>query len=109
MEMSVGLERLGPYRIEGEVADGGMATILRAVHEQTGRMVAIKVPLPGAERHLQRELEILRRLNHPGVVRILDSSGCGQPCIVMEWVEGRSLRRILSDSGKLAPEEAVRI
>ena len=103
------LGRLGPYRIEGEVAQGGMATIFRGVHEQTGQAVAIKVPLPGAERHCRRELEILRRLNDPGVVRVLDSSECGRPCIVMEWVEGRSLRQILSHTGALAPEAAVRI
>jgi eukaryotic-like serine/threonine-protein kinase len=109
MSPSLELERLGPYRIEGVAAQGGMATIFRAVDEQTGRAVAIKVPLPGTERHFRRELEILRRLNHPGVVRVLDSSGCGRPCIVMEWAQGRSLRQILSDTGTLAPEAAVRI
>ncbi len=109
MASSIGLGRLGPYRIEGEVTQGGMATIFRGVHEQTGRAVAIKVPLPGAERHCRRELEILRRLDNPGVVRILDSSECGRLSMVMEWVEGRPLRQILSDAGRLAPEEAVRI
>jgi len=111
MEMSSSLEsdRLGPYRIEGEVAQGGMATVFRAIHEQTGRAVAIKAPQPGAERHFRRELEILRRLNHPGVVKVFDSRECGRPCIVMEWAEGRSLRHILSDAGTLAPEAAVGI
>ena len=103
------LERLGPYRIEGEAAQGGMATILRGVDERTGRVVAIKVPHPGAERHIRREFEILRRLSHPGVVRIVDSGECGRLCIVMEWAEGRSLRRILSDAGRLEPEQAVGI
>ena len=101
--------RLGPYWIEGVAAQGGMATIFRGVHERTGRAVAIKVPLPGAERHLLRELEISRRLHHPGVVQVLDNSECGRPCIVMEWAEGRSLRRILTDAGTLTPEAAVRI
>jgi len=86
-----------------------MATIFRAVHEQTGRAVAIKLPLPGAERHFRREFEILRRLNHPGVVRVLDGTGCGRLAMVMEWAEGRSLRQILSNTGTLAPEAAVRI
>jgi serine/threonine-protein kinase len=109
MSPSLELERLGPYRIEGVAAQGGMATLFRAVDEQTGREVAIKVPLPGAERHVRRELEILRRLDHPGVVKVLDSSESGRPCIVMEWAQGRSLRQILSEAGTLAPEEAVRI
>ncbi|HXN48473.1 MAG TPA: serine/threonine-protein kinase [Bryobacteraceae bacterium] len=109
MTSSIGLGRLGPYRIEGVVAQGGMATIFRGVDEQTGQAIAIKVPLPGAERHCRRELEILRRLNNPGVVRILDSSECGRLSIVMEWADGRPLRQILSDAGRLAPEEAVRI
>jgi len=107
--------RLGPYRIEGVAARGGMATIFRATHEPTGRTVAVKVPHPEVERdpalvrHFLREFEIGRRLNHPGVVKYLDSGECGRLCIVMEWAEGRSLRQILSDAGRLAPESAVRI
>jgi serine/threonine-protein kinase len=109
MSLSLELDRLGPYRIEGVAARGGMATIFRGVQEQTGRAVAIKVPHPGAERPLRHEFEILRRLNHPGVVKVFDSRECGRPCLVMEWAEGQSLRKILSDAGALAPEAAVRI
>jgi eukaryotic-like serine/threonine-protein kinase len=109
MSSSLKSDRLGPYRIEDEVAQGGMATVFRGVHEQTGRAVAIKVPHPGEERHFRRELEILRRLDHPGIVKVLDNRECGRLCMVMEWAEGRSLRRILTDAGALDPEAAVRI
>jgi serine/threonine-protein kinase len=77
--------------------------------------VAIKIPHPELEcdpvfySRFQREIAIGRKLNHPGVVQMIDSSDMDQLCIVMEWVDGRSLREIISREGKLSVERASRI
>ena len=109
------MERLGPYRIEAEVGRGGMGTVYRGVDERTGRAVAVKIPNPEVERdpallkQFRREMEIGRRLSHPGLVEFLDSAECGRPAIVMEWAEGRPLRQILNGATSFDQDEAIRI
>lgn len=108
-------DRIGPYRIDSLVKDGGMASIFRGTDVRTGDPVAIKVPHPEMEcdplffDRFQREAEIGRMLDHPGVVKVLASEDSGRVCMVMPWVEGRSLRQILDEEKKLAPARAQRI
>jgi len=94
-------ERLGPYRVLGLIGRGGMGVVYRAEREG-GEPVALKV-LDSAilsGRFLgrfRREVEALRRLDHPGVVRFLeagsyDSDVGPRPYYVMELVTGVSLR-----------------
>jgi serine/threonine-protein kinase len=108
-------EELDHYRIDGVAARSGMASIFRATDLRTGLPVAIKVPHPEMEGdpvffdRFQREQEIGRKLDHPGVMKVLTDGDQSQFYMVMEWVEGRLLRQILNEQGKLPPERAVKI
>src|ERR1700733_6349560 len=106
---------LDHYRIGELAARGGMASVYHATDLETGTPVAIKVPHPEAEmdvvffERFQREAQIGRELDHPGVVRGLPKEGQSRVYMAMEWVEGRLLRQILHDEVTLAPDRAVRI
>jgi eukaryotic-like serine/threonine-protein kinase len=108
-------EQLDHYRIEGLVARSGMASIFRATDMRTGREVAIKIPHPEMEAdpvlydRFQREAEIGEKLDHPGVMKVLANGDRSQIYMVMEWVNGRLLRQVLHDSGKLPLERATKI
>ena len=108
-------DALDHYRIESLAAEGGMASIYRALDLQTGMSVAIKVPRFEAEsdpvffERFKREEEIGRRLDNPGVMKVLaDGNGDrSRVYMVMEWLEGRLLRKVLSDEKKLPPQRAT--
>jgi serine/threonine-protein kinase len=108
-------EQLDHYRIEGLVARSGMASIFRATDMRTGREVAIKIPHPEMEAdpvlydRFQREGEIGEKLEHPGVMKVLADNDRSQLYMVMEWVNGRLLRQVLHDSGKLPLDRATKI
>ena len=104
--------QLGHYRIEELVARSGMASIYRATDMRTGRQVAIKKPHPDMEGdpvlfdRFTREIEIGKRLDHPGIMKVLDSGEPGQVYMVMEWVDGRLLRKLLTENRNLPRERA---
>jgi serine/threonine protein kinase len=97
------------------VATGGMASVFRGADLRSSERVAIKVPHPQAEcdpvffERFRREAEIGRQMDHPSVTRVLSDDDQSRVYMAMEWVEGRSLRHILAEEGKLAPERAVPI
>jgi eukaryotic-like serine/threonine-protein kinase len=105
-------DRIGSYRIDSLVTQGGMASVFRGTDVRTGKPVAIKIPLPQYEADVlfydrfHREADIGRKLDHPGVVKVLPDEKSGRVCMVMEWVEGRPLRKILDEEKKLSPERA---
>jgi serine/threonine-protein kinase len=107
--------QLDHYRIEGLVARSGMASIYRATDLRDGRQVAIKVPHPEMEAdpalfdRFRREGEIGEKMDHPGVMRVFPDAERSRIYMVMEWVEGRLLRSVLSEQGKFPPERAIRI
>jgi serine/threonine-protein kinase len=107
--------QLDQYRIENLVARSGMASIFRATDMRTGRQVAIKIPHPEMEGdpvlfdRFKREADIGQKLDHPGVMKVLAESDGRQIYMVMEWVEGRLLRKVLGESGKIRPERAIKI
>jgi serine/threonine protein kinase/WD40 repeat protein len=88
--------RIGRYRIEGTLGEGGMGTVYRAMQlEPVRREVALKVIKLGMDtRHVVRRFEAerqaLARLEHPGVARVLDGGATpdGRPYFVMELVRG---------------------
>ncbi len=93
-------KRIGPYRVLGELGRGGMGVVLLGERsDDTFRMrVAIKLVegrLPGSEveRRLRKERQILARLDHPNIARLLDggTTADGIPYFVMEYVEGELL------------------
>ncbi len=101
---------LPAYEILARVGRGGMGVVYRARHRRLDRQVAIKVTLPGGdtERFL-REALLLARIRSPYVVAIHDyelgPTGC--PVIVMEWVEGTNLSRIIQAQDSPLAEDRV--
>jgi eukaryotic-like serine/threonine-protein kinase len=110
-------DQLDHYRIENVVARSGMASIFRGTDLRTGKPVAIKVPHPEMEsdpvfyERFHREQDIGTKLDHPGVMKVIADDDRSQIYMVMEWVEGRLLRRLLNEQEqkKLSPERAVKI
>ncbi|MGV9319359.1 serine/threonine-protein kinase [Streptomyces sp. NPDC003660] len=110
----------GRYRLLERVGAGPTGTVWRAHDERDGATVAVKEPrLPGdpagdetsgrIAHRLQREAGAAARVRHPSAVRLRDVvSEDGLPWIVMEWVEGESLRETVR-RGPLPPAEAARI
>jgi beta-lactam-binding protein with PASTA domain/tRNA A-37 threonylcarbamoyl transferase component Bud32 len=99
------------YEVVAHIARGGMATVYRAHDRQLDREVAIKVPRPEFVRdrafceQFRREARAAARLAHPGVVAVHDSGEeRGLPFIVMELVDGQTLRALLESRGRLDPE-----
>ncbi|KUL24090.1 protein kinase [Streptomyces regalis] len=109
----------GRYRLLAKLGHGGMGTVWRAKDETVDREVAVKEPrvpdhLPERERanafeRMRREARAAARLDHPAVVNVHDVAVVdGQPWIVMELVQGRSLGAALQE-GTLGPRDAARI
>jgi len=95
----------GRYRIDGSIASGGMAEVWRATDMQLMRQVAVKMLKPKvaddevtAER-FRREARALAKLSHPNIVPVYDCVEEGkQVALVMELIEGKSLRELLDDA-----------
>lgn len=108
-------EFLGRYRLGELVASGGTGSVFRARDTNTGRHVAIKILHPavaGDRLALDRfryGAEISRKLDHPGLVKVLPNDRPGDPYVVMEWVEGQPLRQIIDDLGILPSARAIGI
>jgi serine/threonine-protein kinase len=106
-------ETLDHYRLDAEVAHGGMSTLFRATDLRNGRQVAVKVPHPEMEadpvllERFRREEQIGQEIEHPGIVKTYDGEERSRHYMVIEWVEGRLLRSILNEQGKLPVERAV--
>lgn len=108
----------GPYRIEQPIGAGAAGTVYRAVDQRSGQVVALKHVEDAAMRtRFHREAEILRRLDHPGIVRYIDHGETpgGAMYLAMEWLEGedlehhlrqRALESGLQDSRKIPWREA---
>ena len=84
------------YELEVRLGSGGMGDVYRARDRLLERPVAVKVPTttvtPASAERFKREARAAARLNHPNVVGVYDWGGGTEPFIVMEFVEGRSLR-----------------
>jgi len=107
----------GRYRLTSFIAEGGMGRVYKAVQETLDRVVAVKLlkDQTGGSSEFQRrfflEASLCARLNHPNTIRIFDY-GCHQEqlfYIVMEYLEGRSVRQMLIDQGPLSPIEALTV
>ena len=105
------------YARHEKVFAGGHAEVFRGEDLSNGEVVAIKrlnARLVSSDPELVtrfiREGELLRQLNHPNIIRILDvMEDDGQQSIVMEYVGGGSLRDLLDAEGALAPARALDI
>lgn len=106
----------GRYRIQEKIGSGGMGIVYRALDEELGLLVAVKVlrsDLAGdgrVETRLRRELVLNRQVSHKNAVRIHDiGQDRGLLFLSMDLVEGRSLREVLREDGPLSPDRAVAI
>ncbi|MGH2674386.1 MAG: Stk1 family PASTA domain-containing Ser/Thr kinase [Actinomycetota bacterium] len=106
----------GRYEIETLLGQGGMARVFRGTDRVLGRTVAIKVLSPqfaGDEQFVtrfRREAQAAAGLNHPNIVSVYDTGDQGDVhFIVMEYVEGRTLRDVIRGEGALLPERAAEI
>ena len=110
--LSVG-NQLDHYRIDELIARSGMASIFRAIDLNDGKQVGIKLPHPEMEcdpmlfDRFKREIEIGQKLNHPGVMKVFENEKRSRVYMVMEWVEGKLLRKMLGPSHKLPVDRAV--
>ena len=103
------------YSLDGLIATSTTACIYRGTDLHTGQLVAIKLPHLAVEgdpvfyNRLRRERQIGEQLNHPSIVKFLPDTKRSRAYIVMEFVEGRSLRQILSESESktLPPDRAL--
>jgi eukaryotic-like serine/threonine-protein kinase len=106
-------DTLDHYRLDSTVSRSGMATLFKATDVRDGRQVAIKVPHAEMEadpvlvERFQREQEIGRELDHPGVVKTFDEEERSRLYMVVEWVDGRLLRTILNEERQLPIERAT--
>ena len=106
----------GRYRLDRRIGQGGMAEVWVAVDEQLDRRVAVKWLKPNlatdevvAER-FRREAIAVARLNHPNIVSVHDVfEHDGRQAVVMQLVEGRSLRQVLDSQKRLGPELTIHI
>ncbi len=111
-EVNIG-EKLDQYELLDLIARSGMASIFKARDTVDDATVAIKVPYIQFESDIlfynrfEREEQVGRRLNHPSIVRVLTPKHKSRMYIAMEYVEGTSLRAIMRENPKMAPEQAL--
>jgi hypothetical protein len=96
------------YRILEVLGAGGMGTVYKALHQLMDRPVALKVIRPdltrdaGAVERFHREVKAAARLTHPNIVHAYDAEQAGGAhFLVMEFVEGKSLDRVVAEEGAL--------
>jgi serine/threonine-protein kinase len=110
----------GRYELDGVVGRGGMAEVYRARDIRLDRVVAVKTLREDLARdqtfqaRFRREAQSAASLNHPSIVAVYDTGedntgGSHIPYIVMEFVDGRTLRDLLRDDRRLLPERALEI
>ena len=104
------------YEIDTVLGQGGMARVFKGEDRVLNRTVAVKVLSPqfaGDEQFVarfRREAQAAAALNHPNIVSVYDTGSQGDVhYIVMEYVEGRTLRDIIRQEGPLLPERALEI
>ena len=108
--------RLGPYRIEGRLGQGGMGVVFRARHDGDGRTVALKVLRDELsaddeyKRRLAREARAAAEVDHPNLAPVLESGEIdGRVYLAVRYVDGRSLDERLRIDGPLEVADLVRL
>ncbi|GMV14980.1 MAG: serine/threonine protein kinase [Polyangiaceae bacterium] len=107
----------GRYRIDKELGQGGMGAVYLAEHVHMRKVVAVKVLhremtyLPEVVARFEREAVAAARIEHPHVAAATDFGRLedGAFYLVLEYVEGKSLRQLLDEGGPLRPDIAVHV
>ena len=105
------------YVIEGVLSTGGMGSIYRAKHIHMARVVAIKILHPFLHGNLKlikqfrQEAEAAAGLIHPNIVTVFDFgvTKSGEPFLVMDYIDGKSLENIVNEDGHLELQRFMRI
>ena len=101
----------GKYQIIQKIGQGAMGAVYKALHMHFSELRALKVIASGLSsdktfvKRFEQEAVLARRLQHPNAVRVddIDETEDGQKFIVMEYIEGRNLRKVISSGGPMRP------
>ena len=107
----------GRYELGPRIGSGGMADVFRGTDVRLGRDVAVKVLRadlardPSFQARFRREAQAAASLNASTIVPVFDTGtdDSGVPYIVMEFVDGRTLREVLTEEGRLLPQRALEV
>jgi serine/threonine protein kinase len=116
MVAAAGQNRFGPYIVQEKLGGGGMAVVYRALREDTGATVALKIlraslaEQPAVVERFRQEAEIARRLHHPHIVTV-NSFGAfrGRYFLEMEYLPGGTLAARFSAPADIHAQEVVRL
>ena len=104
------------YRLTEQIGMGGMAIVYKAVDMRTGHNVAVKVLRPEFNEdsefigRFQREAEAASKMTHHNIVNLLDVGMDGENrYLVMEYVQGKTLKEVIQERGKINPPLACQI
>jgi len=107
---------VGPYLILDRIAESRMGWLFKAVHRTMERRALLKVLTrfrrtpPQAEARFQREVQALGQLNHPNIAAVYDVTREGEvDYLVMEYVSGMSVRRLLTRQGQIPVRASLRV
>jgi len=110
------LQQVGSYDLVEKIAEGGMGTVYKGRHRETGRIVAIKIVPPQMTTNLvflkrfEQEYNAAKALDHPNIVKALDFGHNGKaPYLVMEFVEGESVGQKLERINHMEEAEAIKV
>jgi formylglycine-generating enzyme required for sulfatase activity/tRNA A-37 threonylcarbamoyl transferase component Bud32 len=108
--------RIGEYRLEQPIGEGGMGAVWRAVHTRLEKPVALKLlsrrmsNQPDAVARFAREMKAVGRLTHPNIVGAMDAGEWnGVPFLVMEFIDGIDLGRLVKRRGPLGLADACEV
>jgi serine/threonine protein kinase len=103
------ITKIGKYDVTGVIGRGGMGIVYKAVDPNIGRMVAIKMMTwgfeqnPKALKRFYREAQSVGTLQHPNIVIVYDlGEQDGNPYLVMEYLEGEPLERVIAARGAMS-------
>ena len=107
----------GKYQIIQKIGQGAMGAVYKALHMHFQELRALKViaaALASDKKFVKRfeqEAILARKLQHPNAVRVddIDETEDGQPFIVMEYIEGKNLRDVISTEGPMTPARVASI
>ncbi|MCA9085118.1 MAG: serine/threonine protein kinase [Planctomycetaceae bacterium] len=108
--------QIGPFILERQIGVGGMGIVYSAIYPANGKKVALKVLSPGLMadpkllKRFEREIEILKRLDHPNIVKYYGGgTENNQRYYAMEYIDGGSLQDVLKKRGRLTWEQAIHV
>ena len=108
--------QIGPFLLEQQIGVGGMGVVYSATYPQNNRKVAVKILSPALMadpkllRRFEREVKILKRLDHPNIVKCYGGGTVNnQRYYAMQFIDGGSLQDVLKKRGKLSWEQVIHV